>query len=195
MARPQKFDADQVLDAARDAVLTHGRAATVQQVATLLGGPVGSIYHRHGSRDELLIALWLRSIRRFHVGLTEAGQLPDPQQALESMALHIPRYCREHPADAFAMTLFRQPVIAATAPEPLRPEVIMINDGIVRLASELCTRRYGRQTARRRILVITAVQQSPYGLVRPYVGTDVPRWLDEVVRASSAAILALGDRS
>lgn len=33
---------------------------------------------------------------------------------------------------------------------------------------------------------------SPYGLVRPFVGQDVPGWLDEVCVAAARGILELG---
>ena len=57
-----------------------------------------------------------------------AYTLPDPQEALLQATLHIPQYCRDHPVDAFAMTLYRQPVLATAAPEPLRQRVVGIND-------------------------------------------------------------------
>ncbi len=53
--------------------------------------------------------------------------------------------------------------------------------------TDLCRRRYGRVTPHRLELITTAVQQSPYGLVRPYVGGDVPSWLDDVVVAAANA--------
>ncbi|RAG74134.1 TetR/AcrR family transcriptional regulator, partial [Burkholderia multivorans] len=33
----------------------------------------------------------------------------------------------------------------------------------------------------------------PYGLVRPFIGTEVPPWVDDAVAASAGAIVALGD--
>lgn len=193
MARPPKFSTDQILDAACSAVMRHGRDASIAQVSKEIGAPVGSIYHRFASRDELFAGLWLRSIRRFHVGLLEAAALDDAQQALIAAAVHIPRYCRGHPDDALAMTLYRQRLLLDTAPASLADEVRTVNDDVLTAMRHLCRRRYGRVTGHRLELLATAVQQCPYGLVRPYVGGEVPSWLDDVVVAATAAILALGD--
>ncbi len=39
---------------------------------------------------------------------------------------------------------------------------------------------------------MVATRMSPYGLVRPFVGQDVPGWLDEVCVAAARGILELG---
>lgn len=194
MARPPKFEHDQILDAALSAVADHGRSATVAQVAAALGGPVGSIYHRYRSRQELLVALWLREIRGFHVGLMDAMTGHDPQRALVGAAVHIPRYCRAHPRRAVAMTLYRRKALLDDPPPSLADAVRTLNDAPDAAMDALCGRRYGRATPRRREIVVTAVRQCPYGLVRPYVGGTVPGWIDAAVDAAAAAILALGDR-
>jgi AcrR family transcriptional regulator len=195
MARPAKFTRDQIIDGALAAVAVHGKNATLGHVCAGLGAPVGSIYHRFPTREHLFVDLWLRSIRRFHVGLLEAATTPDPGGALAACAVHIPRYCREHPGEALAMTLYRQRVLATEAPEELVEDVRTLNDAVQVAMRRLCSKRYGRVTDHRLILVGTAVQQCPYGLVRPYVGAAVPPWLDDAVVVSSTAILALGDRA
>lgn len=192
MARPQKYSVDDLLDAAAAAVQAHGRAVTLQQVAQTAGAPMGSLYHRFDSRDDLLARLWVRSIQRFHVGLLTAGDEADPLEALLAMATHIPRFCRDNPADALAMTLHRQPVLAAATSGELHEVVTAINDEVNARYATLGRAHWGRLTTRRRLILMLACLQSPYGLVRPYCGGDVPKELDEVVRASSAAILELG---
>lgn len=193
MARPAKFTPDQFLDAARDAVALHGRDATLGQVCALVGAPTGSVYHRFPTREHLFVGLWLRSVRRFHVGLLEAAALPDGRAALAAAALHIPRYCREHPSDALALTLYRQQVLVRSAPADLADDVRSVNDRIAAATGDLCRRRYGTVSEHLLTVVTTAVRQCPYGLVRPYVGGEVPQWLDDAVLASSTAILDLGD--
>lgn len=55
MPRAVAHDAGAILDAARGLVLEGGpRAAGVAAIAAASGAPVGSIYHRFGSRDGLL---------------------------------------------------------------------------------------------------------------------------------------------
>lgn len=193
MARPPRFTDDDVLDAAARAVHEHGRDATVNQVAQALGGPTGSIYHRFASREHLMTSLWLRAVRRFHAGLLDAYAAPDPHEALLASARHIPRYCRENPVEANALTLYRQPDLAGTAPEALREAVRTINDPVVEAATALVRRRFGSVSEHHVRVVLLATQACPYGLVRPHVGREVPDWLEDACVAAAGGILALGD--
>ena len=193
MARPAQFSGDDILDAAARGVHVWGPGVTVAQVAAELGGPTGSIYHRFASRDILLVSLWLRSIGRFHVGLLEAYAMPDPQAALLAATLHIPRYCRDHPTDALAMTLYRQTRLVTHAPEALRPQVAEVNVAVDAGLRALVPARYGHESEDGYRLLMVATRLSPYGLVRSFVGGDVPDWLDEVCVAAAEGILALGD--
>jgi AcrR family transcriptional regulator len=193
MARPAKFSHDDLLDAALAAVVAHGRDATVSDVCACVGAPVGSVYHRFPTREHLFVQLWLRSVRRFHVGLLRAAALDDPHEALTACALHIPRYCRAHPDEALALTLYRHQVLLTTAPQDLLAQVQTLNDPVVRELRRLCRLRYGRTTPHLLTVVRTAVQQCPYGLVRPHVGGRVPTWLDDAVAVASSAILNLYD--
>lgn len=195
MARPAHFSEDDVLDAAALGVHKYGRSVTLAQIAAELGGPTGSIYHRFPSREHLMVRLWLRSIGRFHAGLLAAYALPDPQEALLQATLHVPQYCRDHPVDAFAMTLYRQPVLATAAPEPLRQPVVGINDEVDAALRALVSARFGHDSDEGDRLLMVATRMSPYGLVRPFVGQDVPEWLDEVCVAAARGILELGDSS
>lgn len=195
MARPARFSHDDVLDAAALAVAHQGRGATLTDVARELGGPTGSIYYRFASRDELMVSLWVRSIRRFHIGLEEAYALPDPHEALLAATRHIPRYCRTHPVDALAMTLYRREMLLPVVPGPLRQAVATINDGIDASSRELAEARYGTSSEEGFQLVRLATRSCPYGLVRPFVGSEVPELLDDVCVAAARGILALGDTS
>jgi AcrR family transcriptional regulator len=193
VARPAKFTDDQVLDGATVAVARYGPAVTIAQIAQQMGAPVGSIYHRFESREHVLVQLWLRSIGRFQAGLLEAAGDPDVERAFLRSALHIPRFCREQPATSLTMTLFRQQRLVQDPPAGLEAAVASVNDAVDAALADLVRRRWGRSTERRYRLAVTAVRQSPYGLVRPYVGVEVPAWLDEVVEASTKAIIDLGD--
>lgn len=195
MARPSKFTRDDILDAAAAAAQVHWRDATIAHVAERAGGPVGSIYHRFASREELFVSLWLRSIERFHEGFLACANQADARQAALTAAVHIPRFCRERPADAVGMTLYRQHDLREVAPPALREQVRHVNDDVSRALSDLTQRRFGTAGEAQLMLVTTACVESPYGLVRRYLrsSTPIPDRLDEVVRVSTAAILALGD--
>ena len=195
MARPSKFPADRILDAAAEVVVTHWRDATVSHVAERLGAPSGSIYYRFPSRDDLFVECWLRALERFHAGFLTALALPDAHQAAITAAVHVPQFCRTHPVDAVVLTLYRHSELVDTAPERLHERVAHRNDEVLARMHELALRRFGSADARRLQLLEVACAESPYGLVRRFLrtGDGVPEWLDEVVRASSAAILRLGD--
>lgn len=194
MARPPKFTTDQILDAARDAVMDRWRDATVADVAERVGAPVGSIYHRFPSRDALFGALWARSIRRFHEGLSEAAQLGDPRAAMAELTRHIPRFCRANPGDGKAMTLYRLPDLVELVPTGQRTELAQINDRVNQELRRVTAARYGRLTERRYRLALVATRQCPYGLIRPLIGGPIPAEFDAIAVAAAEGILALGDR-
>lgn len=193
MARPAKFTADQILDAARDVVVEHWRDTTIAHVAERVGAPVGSIYHRFASRDVLFGSLWTRSIQRFHHGLVRAAEIEDPRASLAAMARHIPRFCRDHPGDAKAMTLYRLADLLEMIPAGQLPELGSINDEVNAELRRVTQRRYGILTEHRYRLAMVATRQCPYGLVRPLIGGEIPVEFDTICVAATEGILALGD--
>ena len=183
MARPVRFSSDDILDGTARTLALRGKNLTMSDIAQEIGGPTGSIYHRFASREELLATLWIRSIKRFHVGLITAYTLPDPDTAIQSAAVHVVTFCRDNPQDALAMTLFRQTRLANDGPDNLRSDVAHINDSATQALSELAIRRFDT----------LATRQCPPGLVRPHLGSDIPTWLDAAAATSAAAIAKLGD--
>ncbi|MEU4509020.1 TetR/AcrR family transcriptional regulator [Nonomuraea wenchangensis] len=190
-----KFTSDGILDAAAAILRESGSASdvTINAIARRLSAPSGSIYHRFDSRDELLARLWLRSVDRFHDAYLTAGRQEDPEDALLAMAKSVASFTRDQPADAVAMTLYRQHRLVRTAPPSCRAAVAEINTGVEKRLAELAAQRYPNPTKRHKILVRVAAIDSPYGLVRPYVRDVVPEWLPSIIEASSRAVLALGD--
>lgn len=193
MARPEKFSAEAILDAAARVVLARGGTVTVAEIAREAGAPIGSVYHRFASRELLLVSLWLRSVRDFQRGFIEACRTEPAADAVVAAALHIPVYCRAHPAEARAMTLYRHAELIRTAPEVLLEEVTAVNNEVNAVSHDLTRRRYAVVDERRTALLRAATRQCPYGLVRPYLGGPIPDWIDEATIACARAIAALGD--
>lgn len=196
MPRPSRFDEDDVLDAALRAICRRGSDATIGQVAGELGGPVGSIYHRFGSREEIVARLWVRSIRRFHAALLPVLEGDDSHAALVAGARFVCSYCDEHPDEAIGLHLSGQERLlrAPDLPPELRDDIRTINDGLEERTRALTTRRYGRASARAVGRVHLATRVLPYGLVRPWLGRPVPADVVEAAGAGADAILRLGDR-
>jgi len=73
MARPPRFTADHLLDAALELAAEGGPGAvTMAAVAKSAGAPSGSVYHRFADRPALLSALWLRTLGGFQQGFLAA---------------------------------------------------------------------------------------------------------------------------
>ncbi|SDT41326.1 TetR/AcrR family transcriptional regulator [Microlunatus soli] len=190
MARPRQFTDDQVLDAARDLLADPSvTRPTIADIGRQAGIHTGSIYLRFASRDELLARLWLRSIRRFHVGIMEATRGPDP---LLTAALHQPRYCRQHPTEARAMKMFHRQDLLQVGPDDLRDQVARVNDEMNAALGDAIHAAFGELGPQGRAWVDAAVKAIPYGLIRDYIAraAPIPDWIDDVVRAATSAVLA-----
>ena len=191
MGRPARFTSDGILDAALSVVAGRGKQATVDDVASRLDAHVGSVYYRYPSRDALFGALWVRSIRRFQRVFLAALAHPDARTGLVDAAATIPDYCRAHPDEAVALTLYRHRELLAACPQELYEDVAGLNVDLFGRLAQSATALGGSDDD---VPIITAAtQQVPYGLVRPYLGTQdaIPGWATAAVRTASSAILDL----
>ncbi|WP_405576518.1 TetR/AcrR family transcriptional regulator [Streptomyces sp. NBC_01092] len=102
MARPPRFDTDQLLDAAVRLAAAGGPAAvTMSAVAHAVGAPSGSLYHRFAGRTALLAEVWLRTVERFQESYQAVlGSQSDPRRAARAAARHVVGWSREHPDEA-----------------------------------------------------------------------------------------------
>lgn len=192
--RPSRFSNDDVFDATLAAIVEHGAEASIGQIAQRLGGAVGSIYHRFGSRDELITRLWLRCVQRFHAGhpaLADPGG--DPRNVALASATYVPVYCAEHPDEAIGLTLRGQATLLKQDDlDPgLRQEITTLNDAVIETLKSLAARLYGAASASGLRQIDLAVRTMPYGIVRPYLGRPVPPLVINATTAAAAAILDL----
>src|SRR4051794_4960651 len=102
MPRPRVHRDEVILDAARDLLAEGGReTATTAAISSSSGAPIGSLYHRYGSRGQLFAAVWLRTVGRFQDGLLAAAEAAAPGMA---RALVVADWTIEftvrHPQDA-----------------------------------------------------------------------------------------------
>lgn len=193
MPRPAKFDEDQILDAAVRLVAGGGPgAATISGIAGLVGAPVGSIYHRFGSRDLLLARLWVRTIKRFQRGFIEALEAEDLDEAALGAALYNVGWTREHPEEARVLLLYRREDLAERWPEELGEELAALNDDVERAVRDHALRRYGEDGGAASIRrVVFALVDVPYAAGRRHLvnGEPPPPLVDELVTETLRCVL------
>lgn len=108
MARPVIFSVDLMLDAALAVVADEGVGSlTMTAVASRLGAPSGSIYHRFPNRPALAAALWLRTQERFHTSFLQGLDHPDPLTAARGAAANIVAFSHDRRLDAMLMMRYR----------------------------------------------------------------------------------------
>lgn len=189
MARPRRFTDDQILDAARDLLADPATTRpTIAAISAASGIHTGSIYVRFASREELLARLWLRSIQRFQIGIVAALEGADP---LLTAAMHLPRYCREHPTEARAMKMFRREELLEVGSTELRAEIAAVNDPMNDALRAAVAAEFGEADERRMAIAVAAVKAIPYGLVREYIANaaPIPDWVDDVIATATAAVV------
>ena len=193
MPRPQLHLTDTMLDAARDLLLAEGvRSATVEAIAEASGAPTGSIYHRFGSRDELIARLWMRAVYRSQASWLAALEDDDPSRAAIRAAHAIIDFCDEHPEDARLLAAFRrEDLVRAASTGSLAKELEDLNKPVERAAVALAGRLYGRSTRAALDRTLLCVFDLPYGAVRRHLtqGTRLPRSLKADVERAIEAIL------
>lgn len=187
MTRKQVHDPSDLLDHARMVVLEGGsRGATIERIADAAGAPSGTLYHRFGSREGVLVALWARAVRNFQAGFVSAATRgEDPAEAAVAAALWTPEFAIQNPADAaLLITVRRTDVVGHSL------ELDVLNAPGARAVTRLARRLYGAgEDAVERVAL--AVVDLPYGAVRrhlpdgPMPQNLAPR-LERAVRATLA---------
>ncbi|MBQ1124340.1 TetR/AcrR family transcriptional regulator [Streptomyces sp. B15] len=101
MARPPRFDTDQLLDAAVRLAASFGPAGvTMAAVAKEAGAPSGSLYHRFAGRSALLAEVWLRTVERFQDSYARVlAAHDDAREAGRAAARHVVAWSRAHPEE------------------------------------------------------------------------------------------------
>lgn len=202
MPRPQKHTTDAMLDAARELILEGGsRAATVEAIAARSGAPTGTIYHRFGSRDELIGRAWVRAVRRSQAGWLEAMGREDPREAAVGAALALVEFCRSHPEDGrLLLSYSRAELMGAKVGRDLtgtrqsaelRAELAELNEPVERAVTDLCRRLYGRASRPNLERTMLAVFDLPYGAVKRHldVGEPPPARVGELLASAVRAVI------
>jgi len=171
MPRPELHPSGQILDAAREVVTNRGaRGVTLAAIAQDSGAPVGSIYHRFGSVDELLARLWLRAVRRSQAALGPALAIEDPVERAVGTALALYDFCLAEREDALLLAeLSRRNLREGNFSKNLQAELDHVNEPIERPLAELGCALFDGDDRTRLDLALTAVVDLPYGFARRHV--------------------------
>ncbi|HEY7934811.1 MAG TPA: TetR/AcrR family transcriptional regulator [Solirubrobacteraceae bacterium] len=193
MARSVVHQAEDILDATRDLLLSRGtRAASIAAIAKASGAPVGSLYHRFGSRDALLAEVWLRALSRFHSHFFAAAEQDDPALAAAAMAAAVITFAREHPSDSrVLMTVRSRDLFDHQPAQALRARREAMNAQLDAVIRELASSRYGRADRRAIERVRFAVVDLPAAALRRHTdtATALPEWLESEVSSAATGIL------
>jgi AcrR family transcriptional regulator len=186
MGRPAKFEReDLLLVAAGEAAV--GRPLTIQGLASVSGAPVGSIYHRFESREQLLAEAWLLAVGKFQTAFVPALEAAATVEQGLAAALSVPRWSRANPALAGLLCLRRQEdFLGNGAPAHLRREATSLNKSIAK-GLQVFAGRSRRSLLQCRVATIGA----PYGAVRLFLPhASPPIEIDDMVAAAYRAIMA-----
>jgi AcrR family transcriptional regulator len=188
MTRLVLHRADAILDATRGLVLERGiRGATVDAIARRSRAPVGSLYHRFGSRDRLLVEMWVRAVHRSQAAFIAAAQHQDSEQAAVNAALSILEFVQRHRDDARLLVSFRREDLIHAAPSArLIRELKQLNRPLEAAVTELARRLFGRANADTVEHTIFAVIDIPMGAIRRHLiaGKDLPGVLPDLLEAA-----------
>lgn len=196
MVRLAKFHDDTFVQAAIEVAATCGvSAVSMAAIASRAGAPMGSVYHRFGSRSEVLARAWLQAkagLRQAVAAHWQAGRTWPAVQALLG-------WCRQQPLHArFLLQCEDHPPIDEALAEPWRQR---LEDEQLALeqAFEQAVRRcapYGEATdpgqnaQAMAALLRFVLLDGPFALVRPHLvqGREIPANAEAVLRTSHDAL-------
>lgn len=165
-------------------------------VASSLGAPSGSIYHRFGSRDILVATLWIRAVEHFQQAIAPALGLDDPHEAIGEVARRVVVWAREYSQQAGVLLVHRSSDLLGNGwPVELTDRNLAQRARTDQMIATLC-RRMGATTAEDRRRVVFAAIDIPYAAVRAPLsrGESPPADLETVVGDAVRGVLSCFDR-
>ncbi|RPK32867.1 MULTISPECIES: TetR/AcrR family transcriptional regulator [Streptomyces] len=193
MARPPRFDTDQLLDAAVALAAAGGPAAvTMSAVAQAVGAPSGSVYHRFAGRPALLAEVWLRTVERFQRGyLAVLDGEPDPHRAARAGSRYVVAWSRENPREA-ALLLYGAADFGRADWSGEHTARADSGNGRVFATVSGLARALGATDEQARDRVTVALVDLPLSVVRRHLraGAALPPHAESLAEECTAALLA-----
>lgn len=195
MGRAAKYTDEEILDGALDLVFDGGPdAARMTAIAKRLGAPSGSIYHRFASRDLLLAALWIRTVKRFQRGFLDAFEADEPLRAAHEAVTHTLDWCGAHAKEAKMLSMYRRADLLAQWPDELGEDLATLNDDVKRAIRRFVVAHFGVVNATTVTRAQFALIEIPYAAVRHmfHAPADAAQLRKSAV-AAAMAVLNTGD--
>lgn len=109
MGRPSQYAEAEILAGAKHVSAEIGpQKLTIAAIAARAGVPVGSIYHRYASRDEILAALWLDLVEEFQERFLAHLEAGDSVRAGLAAVRYVCGWVRRRPHEARLLLLHRR---------------------------------------------------------------------------------------
>jgi AcrR family transcriptional regulator len=194
MPRRSLHGTEEILDATRDLVLAEGAAsATIEKIAQRSGAPVGSLYHRFGSREQLLARLWVRAVKKSQAAILPATVHRDAREAVVLAALSVFDFVEQNRDDARLLLSFRREDLLRDARSPaLIAELKALNQPVRTLVAKAAAKLFGKADRQAIEQVTLAAFDIPYGVVRRHLlsDNDLPPTLRASIEAAVRGALA-----
>lgn len=189
MGRRAKFTDDQFLDATGRLVAQQGpRAATVAAVAGSLGAPIGSVYHRFDSKEDLLARLWLRTVEDFQAGFLEILRTGDGLGA----ALHTPRWVRMNPDQAHVLLRHRrEEFLSKEWTNEVKDRAERVGNELHTGINEFCRNHYGNVSKSNLRKTAFVLMDIPFAAVKRHLetGETPPDMVEGLIRDTYRALM------
>jgi AcrR family transcriptional regulator len=195
VARPKLYSDEVILDAARDLLVSGGPArATTAAISAASGAPVGSLYHRFGSRTQLFAEVWVRTVGRFQAGLLAATGTGTGTERAVAAADWIVEFAVRHPADARLLLQARREELFADVNLPVhtRQSLATLNKPVTDLLRRLAADLLGAPTPQRVERLAIAIVDVPYAIVRRHLGRGTsPEIHRDLISSTVRALLEM----
>ena len=186
MGRLSTVDDSAVFAAVGEMLSTNGTIG-LQDVVKATGVSIGSLYHRYGSREELLARAWVDAVTAFQSNFRNALE-SGADDAGEQAALATPRFCRAERARArILMCCRKSEFVRDSTPASLKKQIDSININAAKTVAE-----FAKQNGYALDACHMALVAFPVGAVRLYLPDhDIPPSVDEYVVAAYKAAVAV----
>jgi AcrR family transcriptional regulator len=169
---------------------------TTAAVSELSGAPTGTLYHRFGSRANMVAELWIRTIRRLQESVAAAADAAAPgTERAVTIALATVDFCADSKEDARLLTLASREKLRRTEGLSLENQRALeqLNDPVMRQIHRIVVElpAQGVEPEELRDRVTFAAISVPYVAVRQALnsGGDLHR-MRSMVEAAVRAVLA-----